>query len=168
MKTVYILLMEYNMLIPRMYKKVTSNKYTHSAIGFENRVFFSFFIKGGFRAEKPWLFPNTKDKTDSCVLYSLSVPDETYDDIKARLSEFKANKKKFRFSTLGLILCFIGIPHRFKNRYFCSQFVAELLSESGALPIDKKPSLYHPHDFTKEEALSLCYQGDIDQLKNAL
>ena len=55
-KAVFVLLMEYKTRIPRFYQHITAKKYTHAAIGLKNRWFFRFFIKGGFRAEKPWLF----------------------------------------------------------------------------------------------------------------
>jgi len=167
-KTIFILLMEYKTHIPRLYQLLTAKKFTHAAIGIDNKYFFSFVIKGGFRSEKPWLFTNTKKKTKSCALYSLDVTDEVYNEIQAHLAEFKASKKQYRYSFLGALLCFLKIPHRFKNSYFCSQFVAELLSSSGALELSKPPSLYHPHDFADEKNLSLCFQGSLDELAMAV
>lgn len=43
-----------------------------------------------------------------------------------------------------MILCLLRVPHKFKNRYFCSQFVTEVLSQAGAIELKKKESLYLP------------------------
>jgi hypothetical protein len=41
--------------------------------------------------------------------------------------------------------CLMHIPFKFKNRYFCSQFVAEILEHAGAVRLKKKNTLYLPH-----------------------
>lgn len=48
------------------------------------------------------------------------------------------------YSLFGTLLCFLHIPHKFHDKYFCSQFVAELLEKAGAVELRKEVSLYLP------------------------
>ena len=101
-------------------------------------------------------------------MYKLEVSEEAYNAVKSRIDDFWANKKEYRFSFIGALLCFLRIPHHFKKQYFCSRFVAETLSEAGALELKKPPSLYHPNDFTQESQFSLYFQGNLEGLANAV
>jgi inositol transport system substrate-binding protein len=49
------------------------------------------------------------------------------------------------------------IPYKFKNRYFCSQFVAEILEHAGAVRLKKKNTLYLPHQLL--DAMELVKAG---------
>jgi inositol transport system substrate-binding protein len=171
-KTVSILLTVYSDPVSRIIQRITASQYSHAAIGMENNRFFTFgFKKGtkiGFRTEKPWLFAKIKQKTEACVLYKLEVTEETYGKIEKRLQDFNTNRGEYTYSFLGALLCFLKIPHNFKKQYFCSRFVAELLSESGALELKKSPSLYQPADFTKESQLALWFQGELAELANVI
>ena len=52
---------------------------------------------------------------------------------------------------------FLYLPFRGKGHYFCSQFVAELLRESGAVPLRSAPCFYLPNRFAAElPALPAC------------
>ena len=67
------------------------------------------------------------------------------DDIAKEIERFLEQKDIYTYSRLGVILCLLHIPHKFENSYFCSQFVAEVLSNSGAVQLKKKESLYLPN-----------------------
>jgi len=167
-KTIYILLTEHKDYIAQFYRIITGSKYTHAAIGIEGERFFSFGIRKGFQVERPWLFSQIRKDSETCALYKLDISEESYNEIKKRIDKFWENKNEYRFSFIGLLLCMLKIPHRFKKQYFCSRFVAELLSESGALKLKKSPSLYHPNDFMKEAQLFLCFQGNLTGLDTAV
>lgn len=166
-KTISILLTRNTDIRTRILRLLTGGKYTHASIGIEgDRNRFYSFVTKGFCAEKPWIFTQNKKKT--CALYQISVTDETYEIIKSRLDEFKRDKTDYQYSFLGALLCYLRVPHHFKNRYFCSQFVAELLSMSGELQLKKSSSLYNPNDFEREPQLALCFQGRLGELATAI
>ena len=165
-KPIFILLTEHKDYMAKFYRFISGGIYTHAAIGVEDKKFFSFGTKKGFRVEKPWLFAKFKKNAELCAVYRLDVSEESYDAVKNRIDEFWANKKEYRFSFIGALFCMLKIPHHFKKQYFCSRFVAETLSESGALELKKPPSLYHPNDFTKEAGFSLCFQGNLEEFAN--
>lgn len=74
----------------------------------------------------------------------MQVPEETYMLIEEEISQFLARKEQYIYSWWGVIFFLLHIPHKFKDRYFCSQFVAEVLLQAGAVELKKKESLYLP------------------------
>lgn len=74
----------------------------------------------------------------------MQVPESTYALIEEEINQFLEKKEQYTYSSLGVVLCLLHIPHKFKDQYFCSQFVAEILARAGAIELKKKESLYLP------------------------
>lgn len=128
---------------------LTGRKYTHASIRLDGmgESFYSFTSKGFCREPFRWL---TGRKMVSGVLYRLEVSGEVYVNAETTLKHFLQNRKHYRYSLLGAILCLLHIPCKFKNLYFCSQFVAELLVSSGAVDLKRKASTYLPNTLDRE------------------
>jgi len=67
-----------------------------------------------------------------------------------------------------LMLCMLRIPYYRENNYFCSQFVSELLTVTGAVQLQKQPSLYLPDDFRMEPQLKLFFQVTLRELAEVI
>lgn len=153
-KTVYILLTRYTDISSRLFRLFTNSSYTHASVGLSGQKFYSFVTKG-FRVEKPLQYPTFKKKEIPCELYSMRVSSEEYQSIERALEGFTQNPQSFRYSRMGLLLCMINISHRFRNRFFCSQFVAEMTA------CGEQTSLCLPDDFRLMRRLSLRFQGTV-------
>ena len=92
-------------------------------------------------------------------LYRLNVSDTVYERIEERIRHFLENREKYRYTRLGVFCCVLRIPLYWKNHYFCSQFVAELLSESNALRLSRKPCFYLPNHFIRLLETQPCLAG---------
>ena len=158
-KTVSVLLTKQPGLFAKMSRFFVGGKYSHASIGLsdDKNTFFSFNTKRGFCVEKPI----KKRRKNPCALYQVQVPLESYEDIVARIEDFQNHAHQYSYSFMGVIFCLLHIPVRRKNRYFCSQFVSELLVLSGAVKLRKRPSLYRPKHFSKEPEFTLRYQGSL-------
>jgi inositol transport system substrate-binding protein len=66
------------------------------------------------------------------------------------------------------MLCFLRIAYPLKDKYFCSQFVSEILEKVKAVPLKKHYSLYLPDDFMRMSELDLCFTGNLSQLMNPM
>lgn len=64
--------------------------------------------------------------------------------IENEINRFLGKREQYTYSWWGVVLCLLHIPHKFENQYFCSQFVAEVLSRAGAIELKKEESLYLP------------------------
>lgn len=103
---------------------------------------YSFNYKG-FVIEKPKKYiPRKRMPGSACT--RMQVPEETYMLIEEEISRFLARKEQYIYSRWGVILCLLHIPHKCNDRYFCSQFMAEVLLQAGAVKLEKKESLYLP------------------------
>ncbi len=144
MKTVTILLTRYSDWFGRFICGISRNKYSHASISVdgEEEIFYSFNYKG-FVIEKPKKrIPKTRRAGSICI--RMKVPESVFYLIEEELNQFLEKKEEYIYSRWGVALCLLHIPHKFRSRYFCSQFVAEILSRAGAVELRKKESLYLP------------------------
>lgn len=127
--------------------------YTHAALSLdgEGDEFYSFDF-GGFCVEHPR--KRIHRRLRKSVLYQFEVTDQEYQKLKERVDRFLENPHRYNYNRIGVLLCILRIPLRTKKSYFCSQFVAEMLSECNrTIVLNKKSSLYMPNHLTKELAL---------------
>ncbi len=73
------------------------------------------------------------------------------------------DKSKYKYSVLGTATLLFNKPIKRENYYFCSQFVAEALIESGIYKTDKLPELIRPMDLLDLENKTLLYKGKINK-----
>lgn len=173
MKTIYILLTRSDTLLSRLVQLFTADPYTHASISFDHGLqpLYSSARKNG-----ETMFPAGpttevfhrgfyyKHQSIPCALYELSVPDEVYEAARREAQQFAKNSDQYSFNILGLILCKLNIPFHPKYKYFCSQFVAEILHRSRALELPKDTSLMKPMDYTRLPQLHCRYRGLLRDL----
>ena len=144
MKTITILLTKYSDPFGRFICGISKNRYSHASISIDEteEIFYSFNTKG-FVIEKPKKrIPKKRMPGSVCI--RMQVPEETYELIKREIAYFLDKREQYAYSRLGVVLCLLHIPYKFENKYFCSQFVAEILSRAGAIELKKKETLYLP------------------------
>ena len=159
-KKIYILMTQYPGRDAKFLRWYTEFPYTHTSIGFEEDMdTFYTFISKGFLVESITRYEKPDRPSFPCALYEVKVSEEIYNKLKEEVLVYKDNKGDYKYSTLGLVLSFLKIPHKRKNKYFCSQFVAEVLERCQVLTLKKKSSLYFPKDFLKHNELKLIFEG---------
>ncbi len=78
-----------------------------------------------------------------------------------------SHRNEYKYNVYGTILCYFGVARNRGKKYFCSQFVSELLDDAGIIKAKKVPMLFQPSDFLDQPELVLCYQGDMGGLRKA-
>lgn len=173
MKTIYILLTRSDTFLSKLVQLFTADPYTHASISFDEclQPLYSSARKNG-----ETMFPAGpttevfhrgfyyKHQDIPCALYELSVPDQVYELARREAQQFARDSDLYSFNILGLILCKLGIPFHPKYKYFCSQFVAEILYRSAALELPKDTSLMKPMDYTRLPQLQCRYRGLLREL----
>jgi hypothetical protein len=151
---IFILLTKTNRLLSSIITKITDTPYAHASISFdsslENMCSFGqkeFTNLGKFidnESYKDGLLGKRADNTT----YSLYVTFMTQDGItrmKQKLEYIKS--QNMMFSIRGLINIALNKESDYKNRYFCSQFIADILQTGTDEKIlNRHPSLYTPYD----------------------
>ena len=116
--------------------------------GDDSDVFYSFAYSGFSKENKRKRIPNSW--RDNYAYYYIEVSDDTYLEMKKKIQNFEDNIESLKYSILEIITAFLNIPFKQKNKFFCSYFVADLLTSTGAYPLSKKSCTYLPHHLAKE------------------
>ena len=177
MKKLYLFLSRTDSIASKIVHFFTKTTYTHASLSFdEDCVYlyssgrkkgFKMFPAGPTRESLYRGFFGRDDHTP-CVLYSFDVPDEVFDKARAEIEYFMEHNDDYKFSAWGIIACKFGIRWERKNKYFCSQFVAEILTRSGAVSLGKPSCLVHPRDYQKIEGLTKHFEGTVGQLRHKI
>lgn len=167
-RNIYILLTHSGSVFSRAIGIYTRDPYTHVSIAFDRDLneLYSFGrlkpwnpVFGGFVKEDIiegtfGRFPNTR-----CALYSLEVDDFQYQKLKKEIYRFKREADRYGYNFLGLLTAMFHQPLTRKYSYFCSQFVSEVLLNSGINIVNKPPGLTSPMDIKECQDLEFIYEG---------
>lgn len=162
-KKIYILLTRFPGWHSRAIQIWTRFPYTHASVGLEEdlNTFYSFVYKG-FIVESIARYNKPGRAPMPCALYCMEVSQDTYYAARQILYSFQCNRAQFHYSRLGVLAGLIlRIPLRRENHYFCSQFVADVLSSCRALRLEKDTTLYLPKDFSRNSNLRMVFRGDL-------
>ncbi len=150
-----ILLTKSTDLLSKIIYYLTGRGYTHASIGLDDTedTYYSFNIKG-FRMEHP---KRHKNMIKRSICYELDVTQEEHEKVTELINEFQAERFTWKYDRIGLILTILGISHKRKKHYICSQFVAELLQKAKIMKLSRNASLYIPNKLGQEvrELISL-------------
>ena len=172
--TVYILLTRSGTWFSRLIHLATRASYTHASIGLDGPAgpFYSFgrlsprhTLPAGLvqeRLESTW---QTASRPVPCCLYELEVEQETFRDLRETLRGMYERRGDYRYSVLGVLSCSLELPLARHYHFFCSQFVAALLQDCGAVPIPKTPALMRPMDLCALSGLRPVHRGSLDALR---
>jgi hypothetical protein len=165
---IYVLLTETGTLFSQLIKQFTDAPYNHAslALDLELNDLFSF---GRKHAKNPWVagfiqediyegtfrhFPGTR-----CVLLQVRVTQQQRAQMMRIIQSFSQEKNSYRYNLVGLLGVMMNVAIEPKNAYFCSQFVAQTLKNSG-IPLWKQPpALVTPNDFLHHPAFDIIYEG---------
>ena len=146
----------------------TRKKYSHVSISFDKTLnqMYSFgrlnpekMLPAGFIEESIYdgvfaMFPKSK-----CLVYKLNITEEQYNNLQIEIHKFIQNQPKYKYSVKGAILAYSNKPYKKDYYYFCSQFVSEILINSGIFKTDKLPELIKPMDLLDIDNKTFIYEG---------
>ncbi len=154
-RTIVVLFTSYKDAISDFVYYISGRSYTHASISIDenNDYFYSFNMKG-FRREYPKRYKK-KLREQSAAIY-LEISEKSWMQLQHRLTEMEAAQESYHYSRLGVVACLMHIAWKRKMRYFCSQFVSELLGLTDEIRLKKKPSLYLPSQLARELSELSC------------
>lgn len=168
MKKIYLLLAQADTIISEAIRFVTKKPYNHAAIGIDDSLtyFWSFGRKiryfpviGGFIREKlnEGLYrhhPKTR-----CMICSLEVTDEEYDEVCATIRHYVRHRNEYRYNFAGLFGGLIQRPYYWKKRHTCSEFVATVIQECGIHRFKTPLPLTQADELLKIPGLKPLFEG---------
>lgn len=167
-KDIYLVLSSSSSLPAKVIKRLTRNKINHSSISLDptlnnmysfGRIYMWNAFYGGFVVEN-------KDEgfyqkfTDTYVeVYRLPVSDDIFEQTKICIDEFVSKKSELKYNALGLVLAKLQISFYRKNYYFCSEFVADVISECNIRKLERDIHTFRPFDFLELPDMYPIYKG---------
>ncbi|MBE1553049.1 hypothetical protein [Sporosarcina limicola] len=166
-RTIYIVLTDTGTLLSRAIGLYTREDLNHASIAFDEQLteMYSFGRKqrhnpfvGGFVKEEAaeGIFRDA-----DCAIFSCEVSDEEYDKMRMKIRQIEQNKEQYRYNFIGLFGIAFKVKIQRKRAFFCSQFVATIVNESGVPMFAIKPYLVQPHHFADVPCLIQIYEGDL-------
>lgn len=146
MKEVSILLTKYSDWISTVVYLLCGRGYTHASISLEENAdtYYSFNYLG-FAVET--INKHRKRGVEKSKCFRFKISDQSYENIRQRIHDIKQERGTYQYTRLGVLCCILHIPYHVKRRYFCSQFVAELLESSGAMKLSRPSNYFLPNHF---------------------
>ena len=174
-REIFVLLTYPPTLVAKVIGFYTRRHYTHASIALDSelsqlysfgrkRIHFPLFA--GFIHEDPagGVFALTKDV--SCKVFKVEVSDIQYQLVCDTIQGFIQETGKYRYNFLGLLGVILNRKIPVKDRYFCSEFVAKVLSDSGIRLLKKHPEFVRPDDFLDTDGLEEVYTGTLNTYLN--
>lgn len=166
-RTIHILLTRSGTWFSRLIHFATQDSYTHASIGLDgpSGPFYSFARKYRHFALPAGLVEEqvtVHRRTVPCCLYELKVSEETYLRLRRKLRDMYVQREEYHYSVLGVFACYFNLSLQRRHHYFCSQFVAGLLEDCGAVELPKPPTLLRPADLCQLKNLRPVHQGLLE------
>lgn len=155
MRMITVVLTKYSDTMSTVLYYLTGSGYTHASIALDedSDKMYSFNFKG-FCEET--IDKHRRRGVKKSLIFHLQVTDAAHKRLRSLIRHFMDHRSEYSYTRLGVVMSFLRIPFERKGCYFCSQFVAQMLKEAGAVRLAKAPSLYLPNHFCRE--LSRCAQ----------
>lgn len=166
MQSVYIVLTQTYSSVARAIKFFTHDKYSHVSISFDKecKQMYSFGRKykyfpfyGVFNHEElnKGLFTNNGSLI---AIYEIKTSKQKYNKIKKKVKNIEENNRGYNI--IGLFLAYFKIKlHR--DKYYCSEFVYEVLSSDEVRLLDKDNVIFKPEDLVRELNYNKLFEGKI-------
>lgn len=148
-------------------KCYTKETYNHVSIALDKELnqTYSFGRKkitnpliGGFVQEDFW---DPFFLTSECAIYSLKITQEQYQSMIKEIDYFEVNKQLFQYNFLGLLALSLKLNFEREHAFFCSEFIATLLSKSKVTNFQKKHHFVTPKDILELRELEKIYEGQV-------
>lgn len=161
------MLTDTNTVLSKTIKLYTKATYNHASIALEPTLLkpYSFGRKyvhnpflGGFIEEdlyRPYFL------RAQCAIYCCEVSEQQYETLVKRLSFYNETKDIYRFNLLGLVTLALNIDFERSDAFFCSQFVASILTESDIYTFEKEPYFITPEDLSQIPIFEPVYSGPL-------
>ncbi|MDQ0155802.1 hypothetical protein [Robertmurraya andreesenii] len=164
---VYIILTDTGTLFTKLIKKFTKQPLNHASISFTKELDTTYSF-GRKRANNPFNGGFVKEDMNgklfqraTCAIYSCSVSEIEYRQMKMVVEQFERHKHSYKYNFIGLFGVLLNKKIPRKRAFFCSEFVATILSNGGIDIKGKHPSVIKPNDLGDCEDFRLLYKGQL-------
>ena len=167
MRSIYLVLSHSHSIVSKMIKYFSKDKYSHVALSLDNscecmysfgRKYLHLAIIGCFNVENIHTGLYKIKKNSTMAVYKLNVTNKQYDKIIEKIGYISKTSKGYNI--MGLLLAKFRIRLN-RNKFYCSEFVYNVLSDSDINIINKDKNIFKPMEFICINGLELLYEGRV-------
>lgn len=164
-RKIYIVISQTGTLLSRVLKVITRAKYNHVSISLDEKLesMYSFGrrrtynpVWGGFVMESPHEGTFKRFENTKVIILEVCINDTKYEHLRRCVENMYVHKHTYGYNYIGLFLAILRIKHRSVRRYYCSEFVKEMLTRFSNMPKTLFPRIPKPIDFLKLEQQAEC------------
>ena len=169
-KNIYIVLTQTGTVLSRVLKTVTGAEYNHVSIALDETLtdMYSFgrinaYIPfwGGFVKESTEYGTFKRFKNTDAIILGVEVSLTQYQKTSEYIKNFWAHKRVLHYNYKGLFLAAFGKKYQSERKYYCSEFVKEVLIKTNVvLPVDF-PEIVHPIYFLELFTNNVIFKGKL-------
>ena len=150
---VFIFLSYTDTRMARMIKAFTHDPYSHSSISFDTSLnnMVSFNRDGMVNEDIMSNFFKERSNVVRYSLYMYMATAQEYTAMQNFVNELLGKRDTLKYNLLGLTNFIFGRGSEREDRYFCSEFVASVISAGNDHIIDRKPYMVSPYYFAKNK-----------------
>lgn len=129
---------------------VDNGGFTHASLGLSEDA--EFYFSFNFKGMKKEYRTSLKKKPREMTRYIVSVSPEAHQALCDRIDDMLAHKERYAYAQAAVVKRLLSLPNeeQHDDRYFYSQFVSEVLRDSGCVDIGTLPANCTPNDLLKE------------------
>ncbi len=170
MKNIYVVVSRTGTFISKIIKLLTGDRYTHAALSLENdlsvmysfgRKFAYFPFYGTFVKESPNFGTMKRFPRADIAVIELTLDDTKYEEVKNYILDMYANRKKYGYNYKGLFLAKRGIVVRRENRFYCSEFVKDILERFDIVCKGELTDAVRPAEMLNIKGGRIVYSGTL-------
>lgn len=167
---IYIVISQTGTMLSRILKVITHKDYNHASITPYNdlHIMYSFGRKnpynpfwGGFVTESVSFGTFKRFSETEIMVLSIKIEAETYRKICETLENMLKSRKNYHYNYFGLWFAAFHIAITRKNRYYCSEFVREILKKHSIKGSENLNKIVHPMHFLSIPDIKTIYQGKL-------
>ncbi|MBQ3401692.1 MAG: DUF1768 domain-containing protein [Lachnospiraceae bacterium] len=142
--------------------------FTHASLGLSEEAdhYYSFNFKGLKKEYRTSL----KRRPREMMRYVIAVPEDAHRRLEEIVAEMEREKDRYQYAKLGVSLRLMNLPtvDEDDDKYYCSEFVAAVLKESGCVDIRTPSYECTPNDLLRELEASgqICAVEEESEMEN--
>lgn len=165
--TIYFIFTDTGTNLSRIINYCTRKSLNHVSIGFDRdlKEVYSFGriephnpFSGGFVRED---IHSEFLRDSNSEIYSFELTRSECEKILGHIRKIELDRKHYRYNFIGLIGVLLQIEIRRKRAFFCSEFVATVLSDIDSIKLGKPNCFVTPADIRSQIDMELIYKGRL-------
>lgn len=174
---IYIVISQTGTILSRILKLITGAQYNHVSLGLSSdlKTMYSFgrinaYIPffGGFVTESADFGTFKRFSNTQVIVLKLSIGKEKLRDIAEKIEFMRLNRKKYGYNYLGLCLAGLKIAHKSRNRYYCSEFVRDILQKNHVEGSEILNPIVQPIHFLQIPHAATVYSGRLSAYSDCI